>query len=505
MEQKNIDVYKFTTESGNTYLFDNASGMVFPCDEAEYYTIQNVLKMNEKNLIRKLEESYGKSHIQANMLYQKIKKMMLQGYFVKNEEDSNYTEISEHDELKVQLSQLILIVTEDCNIRCKYCIYSDNYPHVKGYSKKKMSFSIARKAVDYYMELHKKREENGFRRGPTITFYGGEPLLQYKLIKQVVEYCKEKNYNAQYFITTNGTLLKDEMIDFFIVNDFVITFSLDGFKSNNDRNRIFPNGKGTFDLVLDKVYRLQEEKKKRNIVKGISFSCCFDTYTDMCKIVEFFNQNDKIFYPYSIIYNQIGKYNTTYYDYCDRAHEQGIITEEPDTFEKTVNILQKDFIEKITKDNSVSSVGVLYLFMGLINIIWRSRGRMPKNKLACTPGSKIAVSPEGDFFVCEKVSQMCSIGNVNEKLDMNKVNRLNKEYLDIRRKYCSDCSISRLCSVCFMHLAQDQHLEFNKDLCKDNRQLIPNSLKTVFSVLENNPQAFDVLLPEDLEKPVYEV
>lgn len=86
MEQKNIDVYKFTTESGNTYLFDNASGMVFPCDEAEYYTIQNVLKMNEKNLIRKLEESYGKSHIQANMLYQKIKKMMLQGYFVKNEE-----------------------------------------------------------------------------------------------------------------------------------------------------------------------------------------------------------------------------------------------------------------------------------------------------------------------------------------------------------------------------------------------------------------------------------
>lgn len=100
---------------------------------------------------------------------------------------------------------------------------------------------------------------------------------------------------------------------------------------------------------------------------------------------------------------------------------------------------------------------------------------------------------------------MCSIGNVNEKLDMNKVNRLNKEYLDIRRKYCSDCSISRLCSVCFMHLAQDQHLEFNKDLCKDNRQLIPNSLKTVFSVLENNPQAFDVLLPEDLEKPVYEV
>jgi hypothetical protein len=99
MEQKNIDVYKFTTESGNTYLFDNASGMVFPCDEAEYYTIQNVLKMNEKNLIRKLEESYGKSHIQANMLYQKIKKMMLQGYFVKNEEDSNYTEISEHDEL----------------------------------------------------------------------------------------------------------------------------------------------------------------------------------------------------------------------------------------------------------------------------------------------------------------------------------------------------------------------------------------------------------------------
>lgn len=120
-------------------------------------------------------------------------------------------------------------------------------------------------------------------------------------------------------------------------------------------------------------------------------------------------------------------------------------------------------------------------------------------------GDEYNYHPELESICKDAQRQMCSIGNVNEKLDMNKVNRLNKEYLDIRRKYCSDCSISRLCSVCFMHLAQDQHLEFNKDLCKDNRQLIPNSLKTVFSVLENNPQAFDVLLPEDLEKPVYEV
>lgn len=76
-------------------------------------------------------------------------------------------------------------------------------------------------------------------------------------------------------------------------------------------------------------------------MQGISFSCCFDSYTDMCKIVDFFNQHHELFYPYSIIYSQIGKYNTTYYEYCDKAHEQGIIVEESDTLAKSIDILQK--------------------------------------------------------------------------------------------------------------------------------------------------------------------
>lgn len=506
MGKSKLCVCRFRSDSGNDYVFDNASGMIVPCSEAMYEIIKCFYEETYEEILHRLKETYQIEERTAGALYRKVKNLIDNGCFYKEDMPIQYGALTEEDVIKSPISQLILIVTEECNIRCQYCIYSENYPHVKGYSKKMMDFEVAKKAIDCFMELHQKRVESGYRRKPVITFYGGEPLLRFDLIKQVVAYCKEQEFDARYFVTTNATLMTDEVIDFIIEHEIVVTFSLDGFKENNDRNRIFSNGQGTYDIIMRNVMKLQEEKKRRNIVQAISFSCCFDSYTDMCAVVEFFDKNHELFSPYNIIYNQIGQYNTTYYDYCDQMHKKGVIKESPDTFQNTVTQLQEKFIQSAVHNKRIESVGLNYLFMGLINIIWRSKGEMKQlDKTACVPGSKIAVEPDGNFFVCEKVSQMCSIGDINSSIDMEKINVLNDKLLEIREKHCKDCSLSRLCPLCYMHLAEDNDMKFNYKLCEDNKKKIPASLKTVVSVLEKNPNAFDILAPEDPKRGLYEL
>lgn len=505
MQNLKLNIFRFESKSGNQYIFDNTSGMVFPCNDVMYYVIINFFKIDSQDTKKYLVEIFKIDEMEADRIYTYVAGLINNGYLYNMKDFNTFTTLTEMDIVNTEMSQLILIITESCNIRCKYCIYSDNYPHIKGYTQKRMSINTAKKAIDYYMKLHQKRIDSGFKRKPIITFYGGEPFLEFRLMQQVVEYCKEKKYNPRFFATTNATLLNDEMINFIIDNEIVMTFSLDGFKENNDRNRVFFDGKGTFDIILKNVMRLQDEKKKRNIVQAISFSCCFDSYTDMRKVVDFFDQNHAVFYPYNIIYSEIEKYNTIYYDSCDIAYKEGRIKESPKTLESSIKYLEKEFLKYAVNGHEIDKVGLLYLFMGVINIIWRSKGRLLDTKLACTPGSKIAVSPEGEFYVCEKMSQIYSIGNVDSGIQIKQVNELYKKYMEIRKEYCKDCSISRLCPVCYMHLAKDDTLEFNEEMCRDNKKSIMNSLKTVFSVLEKNPDAFDLLSPKDPQKALYEI
>lgn len=506
MSDIKLNTYRFETENGNSYLYDNVSGMVYPCNDAMNYTVSNFYILKEKEIIEHLGKKYNMKDNRASALYRYVKILINSGSFYKRKSKMLHKDLTPDDLLKTSLSQLILVVTEDCNMRCKYCMYSDNYPHVKSYTTKKMSFEVAKKAVDYYMEIHKKRVANGFKRNPVISFFGGEPLLEFLLMKQVIEYCKEKEYSPVIFATTNATLLNDEIIDFVIENNIILTISLDGSKLNNDRNRVFPNGDGTFDIIMRNIKKLQNEKKRRNKVQALSFSCCYDSYSDMCSIVKFFDDNHDLFYPYNVLYNQVSPYDTLYYDYCDKAYEEGTIEGDKNNLENSIKILKKQFLNSVTHNEQVKSVGLTYIFFSLLNIIWRTKGQiLNPNNHTCIPGSKISVGPDGNYFVCERVSQMCSIGDVENNLDIAKINELSNKLFSILYEHCKDCPFSRLCSMCYMHLVKENDLEFNYEMCRNSKKAIPRALETVFSVLEKNPDAFQVLQPNENNREFYEI
>ena len=152
------------------------------------------------------------------------------------------------------LHELVIQVTQDCNFNCRYCTFATENGFDHTHNKKEMSWEIARKAIDYLYNHSSNASEI------SIYFYGGEPLLNFTLIKKIVSYTQKifKIKNVKYGMTINGSIMTDEMIDFFIEYDFHIAMSFDGNKDVQNKHRKFSSsGGGTFDVVSQNVEKIK--------------------------------------------------------------------------------------------------------------------------------------------------------------------------------------------------------------------------------------------------------
>ena len=151
------------------------------------------------------------------------------------------------------IKRLVLFVTQDCNLECRYC-FTRGSGNIK---KKYMSEAVARAAVDLLFH------ESGSAGCLKIGFYGGEPMLRFDLIKTVIPYADRKagefHKTVDYTMTTNGTLLTDEAIRFLTEHGVQTTVSIDGSREIHDENRVFPGGPGSFDRVFTAFKKLKEK------------------------------------------------------------------------------------------------------------------------------------------------------------------------------------------------------------------------------------------------------
>lgn len=231
---------------------DNLSYFCFSTPRNKYMYVRNI------NSIIRISEKEYKELIEArknDREYEVINKYKKLGVFVDNPvkliEHPN-TEIIEYL-AKYHCKQLTLQVTQQCNLRCEYCAYSGMYEN-RVHSNKKMTFETAKKAIDFFIEHSRETKQLSFG------FYGGEPLLMFPLIKQCMEYIEDSIEGKEilYSITTNGTLLNDEIVDFFAEHNVFLSISLDGAKKDHDRHRKFVSGEGSFDLIMNNIERLKK-------------------------------------------------------------------------------------------------------------------------------------------------------------------------------------------------------------------------------------------------------
>jgi len=166
----------------------------------------------------------------------------------------------------IPLSTMVLNVTNKCNLACTYCYeYGEDkiVDTENGKKPKFMSEATARESVDFMLR------ESGPSPRAHLTFFGGETLLNFPVLKSTVAYAKQRAADlgkiVDFSLTTNATLLRPEIVAFLIENDVGVTVSIDGPKEMQDRFRVFHNGAGSYDEVMPKVRDLLQKHRGRPI------------------------------------------------------------------------------------------------------------------------------------------------------------------------------------------------------------------------------------------------
>lgn len=334
----------------------------------------------------------------------------------------NQTGINKVQTLNVDFFKNVLINTigvdliNGCNLDCTYCFISASSKRKKVLSKDKF--------LDILNFLKNVKKH-------PLTFYfagAGEPTLNFKLIKQLPMLCKENGFENCFFdLTTNGTILTQEMINFFKHNKFEINISLDGNERINNLSRVYHNGKGSFNDIFNNIKLLKEN--------DIEFSCkttVLPNNQNLLEVFLFFEEN-KIKFVFTIATNSFDNHFIPKIDDLNNFAEQ-------------MNLITKKYKELIKKNNIIYSKKI-------INDIKRIH-YADASEIACV-GSRegLYIDIEGDIFSCSynTSSKELSVGDIYKGINYEKIVE-NGWYAKPVDSYsaCKDCWMKHLCSgSCF--------------------------------------------------------
>ena len=270
-------VHKFI-QDGDYYLIDVNSGSVHIIDELIYNMVGEDELLDKEDVINNLKDKWSKEEIEE--AYEELIDLVKEEVLYSKD---LYEEIAmAGDESESYIKALCLNVIHDCNLRCKYCFADEGeYNGHKGV----MSVETAKKAIDYVVK------RSGPRRNIEIDLFGGEPTMIMDTIKEIIAYARENEKawkkNVRFTMTTNATLLNEDMMDFMDKEMGNIILSLDGRKEVNDNVRIKVDGSGSYDDILPNIKRMIEkrDKSKHYYVRGTFTGANTDFYEDVKAMV----------------------------------------------------------------------------------------------------------------------------------------------------------------------------------------------------------------------------
>lgn len=244
-------IHKFSMDGYNIVLDVNGGG-VHVLDEVAYDLVDLFEEKSKEEIINTLSKDYTREQIEE--AYEEIESLKEEGLLFT---EDTYQEHPSFVNRKKVVKALCLHVSHDCNLKCKYCFASQGD---FGGEKEMMSFEVGKKAIDYLIA------NSGNRRNLEIDFFGGEPLMNFDVVKELVAYGrkveKENGKNIRFTITTNGVLLDDDKIDYINEHMHNVVLSLDGRQEINDNMRPTVNDKGSYDVIMPKFKKLVDKRPK---------------------------------------------------------------------------------------------------------------------------------------------------------------------------------------------------------------------------------------------------
>lgn len=375
--------------------------------------------------------------------------------------------------LKRQIPRLTLEITQQCNMRCAYCIYSGCYGHMRTHSAAHMDWDMVRRCIDFYASHNIDCAE------ADISFYGGEALLEFDLIRAAAAYARNKfdGRPLHMSISSNGILLTREVAAWLSENpDVSVTVTLNG--PYHDRYRRLAEGGGSLEPVMDRL-RYIRQRYPAVWERQILLICNITSAEEVAGIRRF---------------------------YLDRVGKVPVL------ITGIVAANGNDRIRKILscgkKDDERCRMGLKRLYLEendpfLHRYFWLGLSEIHDRRIfaggadglpgSCAPFlSQIFVAADGRFQICEKVCGSLDLGDIAHGLNMSGVEALYRGMVGLYNKKCRDCWAQRLCTVCckdFVGKAGLYH-EIPDEICKAMQDSILENLKLYCEMAYHYPPVF---------------
>ncbi len=386
------------------------------------------------------------------------------------------------------VSSLIFEVTESCNLSCLYCGYGDNYrqatcrPLYRGLS---MKWEIAKTVLDYYFAIWALNKPN---KAIDIIFYGGEPLVNISLIKQIVSYIENNNPERilfKFFLTTNGLLLKQNSA-FLVQKNFTISVSLDG-DENADQYRVDKSGKASYARVMDGL-RYIKKTYPTFFDSRISFQAVVTSKSSVLGVKRFFKEE---FNKTPMIIELSRK----------SEEEHSKITNYYLNVSEDLSFAysnQKKECEKYSIENPANEK-FRFILMTFTDSYYRNYRdflhETYKNKLSsgtCFPfQDKVLIAASGLLFQCEKTDFEVPLGEVKDgavHVDDGYLSSLYTRLFGSFERSCISCVNRYSCKHCFYY---DRDMGKQNQECSDYQSFEQVNIDDYLSFLRDHAKEFE--------------
>lgn len=402
--------------NGYNIVLDVNSGSVHVVDDLSYDVISMFENSTKDDIVEKLKSDYSEEDVLE--AYEEVSKL--------KEEELLFTEdiykqyITDFKKRKTVVKALCLHIAHDCNLACKYCFAEEGEYHGR---RALMSLEVGKKALDFLIE------NSGNRRNLEVDFFGGEPLMNWEVVKELVRYgrSKEEEYNKKFrfTLTTNGVLLNDEVMEFVNREMSNVVLSLDGRKEVNDKMRPFRNGTGSYDLIVPKFRKLAESRNQTNYyVRGTFTHDNLDFSND---VIHFADLGFKQMSIEPVVGDDDEKY-------AIKQEDLPVIMEEYDK-------LAKEYIKRQKEGNGFN------FFHFMIDL---EQGPCVAKRLSgCGSGTEyLAVTPWGDLYPCHQFvgQEEFLLGNVFEGIKRTEICDEFKMCNVYAKEKCQKCFAKYYCS-----------------------------------------------------------
>ena len=409
-------IYQYRNNGYNIVL-DVNSGSVHVVDDLVYDVMEMLGQgKNTEETMEALGSSYDPDEVAEAI--SECRELKKQGMLFT--EDVYKGAIQQFQKRETVVKALCLHIAHDCNLACRYCFAEEGEYHGR---RALMSFEVGKKALDFLID------HSGNRRNLEVDFFGGEPLMNWQVVKDLVAYgrSRENLYNKKFrfTLTTNGVLLNDEIMEFANREMGNVVLSIDGRKEVHDYMRPFRSGAGSYDLIIPKFLKFAKSRNQENYyVRGTFTRHNLDFAKDVLHLADLgFKQ---------ISMEPVVAQATE--DYAIRPEDVPAVCEQYD-------ILAREMIKREKEGRGFN------FFHFMIDL---SGGPCVYKRLSgCGSGTEyLAVTPWGDLYPCHQFvgEEQFLLGNVDEGIVRPNICEQFKNCNVYAKEKCQECFSRFYCS-----------------------------------------------------------